>query len=231
MVRVYHETTPLSRHFFIKIHNYDIKYTSILWSYIYTSQTSSLHFPLFLSIAQHSATTAQTPQLSFFSCTLHYAPYTRGCRFAIWDRFCTCPHSGIANRRCGRSYPVRPGADDRSNCNIARRVKENICYSFCVCSECNSFWFPEEIIVQKRLQILEGDLLAENRSACTVCQNPAAERVHLAVDFREVLYVFFSDLFEILRNSICCRKRFAPAVITVGERTKDLRNSIKPCVS
>ena len=119
MARAYHETATLSRHFFIKIHNYYINYTSILWSYIYTSQTSSLHFPLFLSIAQHSATTAQTPQLSFFSCTLHYAPCTRGCRPTRPNRFCSYPHIGGANRRHGRFWPDLVGEGGLSSCNTA----------------------------------------------------------------------------------------------------------------
>lgn len=137
-----------------------------------------------------------------------------------------------AYRRCEptsrRFWPDLVGEGGLSSCNTAHIGGLNTARSLFGIQF--FLMLPKKIVVQARLQIIENDFVAENRSTCTVCQNLAAEKVHLAMDFRKVLYVYFSELFEIQRNSICCRKRFAPAVIAVGERTKNLRNFIKPCV-
>lgn len=119
MARAYHETATLSRHFFIKIHNYDIKYTSIFWFFSrYISNATSPLLACSLNSTAYPDHCSNSATV-IFSCALHYAPCTRGCRPTRPNRFCSYPHIGGANRRHGRFWPDLVGEGGLSSCNTA----------------------------------------------------------------------------------------------------------------
>ena len=83
------------------------KATSVYWHN--SVQNQPFLQPPYPSNLTQTVTISQIRKWSFsFSYTLHSVLCMPCCKFARWDRFCTCRHSAVLSRHLDRSCQARP---------------------------------------------------------------------------------------------------------------------------